>query len=185
MPQIGFTGTNSRREIQKSIFTVLSCIFVIWAVIWLINSINQLYPQTTNTTQNEGLNEGEACVEAQQYVIQILKSPSTADFPTFFGCSVVDLGDNKYKVTSYVDSQNSFGAKIRSHWSVIFQTFNDNQQKKLIQLIFDGKIVYPVEESKEYQQQKAVQQQTAELQKQIEDQQNFLKSLTDKDKASK
>ena len=161
MAQIGFAGTNSGKEIRKSIFIILFCAFIIWFVIWLIDSIGGMFddlsnPQTVNISEDKGLDEAEACIEAEQYVIQILKYPSTADF-SMWGCAVTNLGDNKYKASSYVDSKNSFGAKIRSNWSVTFQMLNNNRQKQLIQMIFDGKVVYSIEESKEYQQQKAVQ----------------------------
>ena len=55
-----------------------------------------------------------------------LKSPSTASFGTMDEVTIKDLGNNKYVVSSWVDSQNSFGATIRSDWSVtIIVTGND------------------------------------------------------------
>lgn len=51
-----------------------------------------------------------------------LKAPSTAKFPgTVFGANeykVYKMPDGAYRVTSWVDSQNSFGAMIRSQWVV-------------------------------------------------------------------
>lgn len=44
-----------------------------------------------------------------------LKSPATAEFPTF-DYKTWDLGDNTYVIKSYVDSQNGFGAKLRTDW---------------------------------------------------------------------
>ena len=56
---------------------------------------------------------------AEDFIEQRLKSPSTAEFP---GVSekdshITDLGGGKYQINSWVDSQNSFGAIIRSKWS--------------------------------------------------------------------
>lgn len=62
-------------------------------------------------------NSGVACACAQDRVTNLLKSPSTADFPS--GCDrfVTDLGGNRYTVTSYVDAENGFGAMIRSNYT--------------------------------------------------------------------
>ena len=77
------------------------------------------------------------------YIERLLKSPSTADF-----CSgtATDLGDNRWKVVSCVDSQNGFGAMIRSNWQTIMiftgGDVDDMGAWKVEQIIFDGKNVY-------------------------------------------
>jgi hypothetical protein len=65
---------------------------------------------------------------AEDFVKQRLKSPSTAKFP---GTSekdkhITELGNNQYQINSWVDSQNSFGAIIRSKFSckIIFEGNN-------------------------------------------------------------
>lgn len=56
-----------------------------------------------------------AFVHCKRLVLDRLKSPASADFPTF-DYKAWDLGDNTYVVKSYVDSQNGFGAKVRTDW---------------------------------------------------------------------
>ena len=53
----------------------------------------------------------------QLFVEKRLKSPSTAKFRFGGSRDVTDLGGGLYSVDSYVDSQNSFGATIRTHFS--------------------------------------------------------------------
>jgi hypothetical protein len=57
---------------------------------------------------------------AQRGVRGILKSPSSADFPSIlFGLSeysVVQISEDTYRVRGYVDAQNSFGAMLRNEW---------------------------------------------------------------------
>ncbi len=60
----------------------------------------------------------EAYVCAIDVVESHLKAPSTADFCGFDEARVTDLGNNKYKVTGYVDAQNSFGAVVREYFYV-------------------------------------------------------------------
>lgn len=61
-----------------------------------------------------------AFVMAQEFVSPRLKAPSTAKFPWYSADKVVRTG-KRYKITSYVDSQNSFGAMIRTPFICIIR----------------------------------------------------------------
>ena len=65
---------------------------------------------------------------AERYVKQNLKSPSTAEFPDVFEKSehINPISDNKYQINSWVDSQNSFGAIIRTKFSCVIVFDGDN-----------------------------------------------------------
>ena len=62
-----------------------------------------------------------AYVYMQQFVERKLKSPKTADFPGPASKYCRPLGDYRYRVDAYVDSQNSFGALIRTKFSGIIK----------------------------------------------------------------
>ncbi len=87
----------------------------------------------------------QAFIISQSFVERILKSPATADFPS--GEYNYDLvGEKTHVVTSYVDSENSFGANIRSSYTASM-TFNggdwaDSNSWTLERLVFDGEEVY-------------------------------------------
>jgi len=51
---------------------------------------------------------------AKEKVLKELKSPSTAKFADFSEIRYKDNGDGSYIIESYVDSQNSFGATVRT-----------------------------------------------------------------------
>lgn len=84
------------------------------------------------------------------YMIQIgeglvkecLKSPSTAKFPGSFLMPYDGWGMSQegliYKISSYVDSQNSFGATVRSNFYIEF-TYDENGEFKLLKFTLDGK----------------------------------------------
>lgn len=56
-----------------------------------------------------------AFIQCQDLVKGELISPSTADFPSFdFESNIAP--DDLYIIRSYVDSQNGFGATIRTRW---------------------------------------------------------------------
>lgn len=73
---------------------------------------NAAYTQTYSRPQN-----AVAYEFAKRFVLQRLKAPSTAKFAPYSESKISPLADGAtYKVTSYVDSQNSFGAMIRTYW---------------------------------------------------------------------
>lgn len=53
----------------------------------------------------------------EEYVRGRLKAPATAVFAPRDQTSVLAINDSRTKVASYVDSQNSFGANIRTHYT--------------------------------------------------------------------
>lgn len=62
---------------------------------------------------------------AENFVKEKIKSPSTAVFPGIIEKDkhITDLDGGKYQITSWVDSQNGFGATIRTSFScmIIFE----------------------------------------------------------------
>lgn len=69
-----------------------------------------------------------AFVMSQNFVRRTLKSPSSAKFPniTSSGVSARNLGGCRHQVDAYVDAQNSFGAMVRSQYSVEMKYNSDN-----------------------------------------------------------
>lgn len=51
----------------------------------------------------------------------LLKSPGSAKFPALSRCVVQKQGANTWLIKSYVDSENSFGAVIRTHFAGIME----------------------------------------------------------------
>lgn len=92
--------------------------FFILIGVWVSN-INSL---PTSTVKSDS---SIACAYAQIAVKDQLKSPSTADFPSCRENNLMREVDGKITVTSYVDSQNSFGAVVRTPFQVILHTTSD------------------------------------------------------------
>lgn len=65
---------------------------------------------------------GEVWSMAQSFVKDNLKSPKSADFPTY-GDSQVSITNSGsyYKVTGYVDAENSFGTEVRATFSLVMK----------------------------------------------------------------
>lgn len=80
---------------------------------------------------------------SEETIKKILKSPSTAKFAGGFLTPYEDWSFSKngttYTVSSYVDSQNGFGAMLRKQFTITYE-WND-ETSKVTSLIFDGKKV--------------------------------------------
>lgn len=72
-------------------------------------------------------NSLEAWVCAKMEIEKYLKAPKTADFDSSGLSKTKPLGDNKYIVSSYVDSQNSFGAMLRTNFVCEIEYFPDTE----------------------------------------------------------
>lgn len=68
-----------------------------------------------------------AFVMSQTFVKKQLKAPSTAKFPYINEASVLREGKCGFRVESYVDAQNSFGAMLRTYYtaSVVYEPRSD------------------------------------------------------------
>jgi hypothetical protein len=77
-----------------------------------------------------------APVKCEEAVTAQLKSPSTANFASYSSRQVTDDGNGKYYVRSYVDSQNSFGAQIRTGFLCKVQCAGVDACQ-VVQLLFD------------------------------------------------
>lgn len=91
-------------------------------------------PPNTNTLPDGSKNEKlGAAIMCQSFVENSLKSPQSAKFP-LTASKAQYLGTNKYILSSYVDSQNSYGAMIRSNFDCIVYRNNENNNWELLQL---------------------------------------------------
>lgn len=82
----------------------------------------------TNTSSESTSHDTPSMAETMchEFVTNRLKAPSTAKFPYSHAEHKVDvLGSGHYRVVSYVDSQNGFGAQVRSTY-VCEVTTSDN-----------------------------------------------------------
>ena len=76
-------------------------------------------PSSENSEEllSEKYSKSTALIESRQFIEKRLKAPSTADFSYESEKSVEKINDTTFLVTGYVDSENSFGAKLRNNYS--------------------------------------------------------------------
>jgi hypothetical protein len=109
-----------KRKFLKNLLSILSIVVFIFIAFGSSDS-------DSDSSSSEDL---LAYNYAETYVKQRLKSPSTAEFAGLFEKRdhITKVGDREYKITSYVDSQNGFGATLRSKWSCTIKFVGNNVQ---------------------------------------------------------
>ena len=133
---------------KKSLTKLIFFLIVSFLFLMIIaGGENSTIDNSSSKDSTTNINTSRASIEAQEYVKKALRSPSTAKFPGIWeidngGVVAYEKETNRYEVVSYVDSQNSFGATIRSNWTVIVKNLGNNKWQ-LESMVIDGKTVYP------------------------------------------
>jgi len=149
--------------------TVLWIILIMIVLSFVLSDTNTTQTSTGANSQSlePAVDDLDVFIEAKEFVRRGLKAPATAEFPALCG-DCVSKNENVYTVTSFVDSQNSFGAMLRSNWTVIMSL--DGGIWNLKRMVVDGEVVYdPVEAEKTRQETQA---RKAKLQHDIQETQN-------------
>lgn len=120
-----------KRKVNPILLILLVCAFGAMVVI-------DFLPENTTTADPCDI----SYLKANRFVKESLKSPSTAEFPSRSEHSVINLGNNTCEVSSYVDSQNGFGAEVRSNWTATVQS-DGGSNWTLSTLVIDGEQIRP------------------------------------------
>lgn len=108
----------------------IGCLVIIGIIVIfsIFSSGGEKTPPTDWRTED---NSNMAYNMSKDFVTQRLKSPSTAKFPSVFERDghVVKGKDHQYMINSYVDSQNSFGATIRTKFILIIEQVDKDNWK--------------------------------------------------------
>jgi len=135
---------STRTSIAILIFSIIGTVILVG---FFSGSSSSSGNSSTQTKSVYAPDEIDLHIQAQQFVLQALKSPSTAKFPPLPYDAVkintpegAENNDGVYRVRSYVDSQNSFGAMIRNDWTVEMMLVKEHWI--LTRMVVAGKVVY-------------------------------------------
>ena len=97
-------------------------IFVLLAVILILIVVGlfNLGSDSAGSSSKHG-----AWAYMQQFVEKKLKSPKTAEFPSHGSQYVTEFGGDRYRVRAFVDSQNSFGATVRTEFEGVIKAVDE------------------------------------------------------------
>jgi hypothetical protein len=126
-------------KIKLGFVAVLFIIMFVIAIPALFDFRGQSAPvQTAETPTVREYSNAEVYAMAETIVSPYLKAPSTAKFSSISDAKISRLQDNGFRVDAYVDSQNSFGAILRSPFTVIFQYVDETDKANIYAVMLDG-----------------------------------------------
>ncbi len=96
-------------------------------------------PADESSTPKRTDESSTAVVMCEEFVTRRLRSPSTAEFP-LLDSSFVTETQADFLVRSYVDSQNGFGAMVRTQFECRVRS-KGNKEWELVDLSLDGRKV--------------------------------------------
>lgn len=109
---------------------------VVFFIIFLVFKCSCSQTDEEKVKQSEQNLKSTAYFNAQECVKNLLKSPSTADFPYGSEQFVTQIDEDTYLINSYVDSQNSFGAMLRTQYVCqVTLTSNESYTCDSVQLL--------------------------------------------------
>jgi ribosomal protein L37E len=106
--------------------TFIVVIGVLIFILYLIGASSE--DDSSSSSSSGSTNKFLSYTYAEDFVKKKLKSPGSAEFPGTFEKAdhITELGYNKYKIISWVDSQNGFGASLRTRFSCVIE-FNGEE----------------------------------------------------------
>lgn len=121
-----------KRKSNNTVYVIFLGIVGILIITAIISSSNSNHKPNESSSSNKFL----AYTYAERFVKRQLKAPSTAKFPGTFEKNdhITQVSLNEYKIVSWVDSQNSFGAMIRTNFSCIIKFDGDQVTCNELQL---------------------------------------------------
>ncbi|MEK7662166.1 MAG: hypothetical protein AAB355_01520 [Patescibacteria group bacterium] len=127
------------QKIKLGFVAVLFIIMLAIAIPALFDSRVQSAPvQTVQTPTVREYSNAEVYAMAETIISPYLKAPSTAKFPSMSEVKISRLENDGFRVDGYVDSQNSFGAMLRSPFTTIFQYSSSSDKADIYAVVLDG-----------------------------------------------
>ena len=113
-------GDQKQNKPESNTFAIIGIILLIGALYYMVSGEISLRAPARKTTHKEVKTPTQrqgiwAVTIAKDFVKNLLKSPSTAHFGL---PKMSKLSENTWQVSGNVDSQNGFGAMIRSFWYI-------------------------------------------------------------------
>lgn len=104
------------REDKIFKYLAISLMVIFFIIVFvLLDTVTGMMPQQPTPTP-EIANKYQAHKICTQFIEQLLKAPSTAQFESMFDSTYKEISNVQYEVWLYVDAQNSFGAMLRNDY---------------------------------------------------------------------
>lgn len=100
----------NRSEVSPAFSVIVIGSFILFGA-WCATSVSDGGDSSRQQASHDATSAFTMC---KQFAGDRLRAPSTADWPCCSDDFTTHLGDGRYRVQTYVDAQNAFGAQIRT-----------------------------------------------------------------------
>ena len=130
-------GWSSMDKWGKALSVLAAGLLGVFIILNLVDDATSAFtPRATSTPRPDVGEPSGAYINCKNAVEQVLPAPSTAEFARYDPDDVTQLSGNTWMIISYVDSQNAFGAMLRSDYACEIR-YVGNHQWRLIDLDID------------------------------------------------
>lgn len=129
-PDCGNPVMHEKKKTNGRLIFVL-LIFIMFALIGIMTDKQKQSPEQLRRTVCD--NPVGAYRFTKNFVKLTLKAPATAEFPAYSSTIVRSAGQCRYVINSYVDSQNGFGAVLRTSYSMDVQYDMDSDKWTILE----------------------------------------------------
>lgn len=135
-PHCGYKRISRSNKVFNTLGTIAKIfIFTVFSILALKFCVfdNTSTPSTADYNKSYLISQVDKCYKiAQKHVLLELKAPSTAKFPRLRDIKYKDNENGTYVIDAYVDSQNSFGANIRTNFRCTINPYKTTECEDLV-----------------------------------------------------
>lgn len=129
------SARNGELTIRVILVVYLAVLVSAWSWFYFGYNSESAREERGNAAEARRCNDASmAYIMSQNFVRRQLKAPSTASFPSGASQFSAGIGNCKFVINSYVDSQNSFGVIARSRFTATMEYLPDGDSWRAIAL---------------------------------------------------
>lgn len=129
-PNCGYPIKDKKKPVTKKKSSTSGC-FPAILLIGLFLAVVIFWPRSEDNTPKDIPHSSMLAYDlVSKQALNGLKAPKSAEFPDIStrNAHTKYLGDGRYEINSYVDSQNSFGAMLRTYFTAVIKFTGDSYQ---------------------------------------------------------
>lgn len=92
-----------------------------WSIFWIVLAAIVGISFFSNVPTRKSETSETLYIKSRVLIGQRLKAPATADFASQDASDIEQISTDSWRVRSYVDAQNAFGANIRTTFDIVWK----------------------------------------------------------------
>lgn len=112
---------------KKESSAIWTAIIAIVGGLWAIGTLTGAGADTPDREPRNNCDRSTAYAMSQTFVERRLRAPGKAEFPWMSEAEIIELGDCRFEIQSYVDAENAFGGEVRTPYVAVVSSADNGQ----------------------------------------------------------